>query len=588
MGTEYLECRKCAKKVSSWSLGIVSQLPIGLQLEFPAIVSYKYACDIRVIRMLRQRGLGNSTTQIEKKLSEQHSEVWVASCIRYLTDAQPFARTTTHSVTPAPVMPPVPKAKWLLYMYSRDVWSRLDEVKAVITSTFGEVLKMNSTKQVVKKLAGKAAGTAAWSTNVGNQHGQVLMSVLTVSEGGYLQPMVDGLVRRYESAGVSPPRLLYVDRDCCPNSNTHKMFAAWPQLIVRLDIWHFMRRIADSVTTDSHPLYGPFMSRMSSCIFKWSDEDMTVTSRFGQEVANGSQTSAAIGFRGEFIGIEYLYHQTSRSLADLTEDREEEGDGQDVILEEEENASLENEGFEEIDPTFPSTPLLPPPEKAAPHTRRQAEPFYDAIPLMPVSRTPRECDTQTSTTQTRISTERYYETTPLLVLGQGMVLSKSPMAASNPLPPAKDLLTALPWVKEEEQHNILLPASTVGLTKTKARQLAKIVPKPSFLPSAAPLLMFPCSTGSLAAATSYVLPNAPVPYSKSTFIYRKKKGCPTRPYDRKSTPRQCRTCGHPFSEGHRTYYGAIYCPLIATQPVDDWTAMQKAIRESKKMDSREH
>ncbi|KAG1697717.1 hypothetical protein GQR58_005948 [Nymphon striatum] len=266
MGTEYLECRKCAKKVSSWSLGIVSQLTIGLQLEFPAIVSYKYACDIKVIRILRHRGLGNSTSQMEKKLSEQHSEVWIANCIRYLTDAQVFAQATIKSVTPAPV----PKAKWLLYIYSRDVWSRLDEVKAVITSTFGEVLKMDSTKQVVKKLAGKGAGTAAWSTNVGNQHGQVLMSVLTDSEGGQLQPMVDGLVR------VSPPRLLYVDRDCCLNSNTYKMFAAWPKLIVRLDIWHFMRRIADSDTTDSHPLYASFMSRMSSCIFKWSDEDMTL------------------------------------------------------------------------------------------------------------------------------------------------------------------------------------------------------------------------------------------------------------------------------------------------------------------------
>ena len=32
--------------------------------------------------------------------------------------------------------------------------------------------------QVTKKLAGKAAGTAAWVTNVGNERGQVLMSIL--------------------------------------------------------------------------------------------------------------------------------------------------------------------------------------------------------------------------------------------------------------------------------------------------------------------------------------------------------------------------------------------------------------------------
>jgi hypothetical protein len=52
------------------------------------------------------------------------------------------------------------------------------------------------------------------------------------------------------------------------------MFGAWPDLLVRLDIWHFMRRIARGVTTDCHPLYGPFMSKLSACIFKWCPDDV--------------------------------------------------------------------------------------------------------------------------------------------------------------------------------------------------------------------------------------------------------------------------------------------------------------------------
>ena len=39
-----------------------------------------------------------------------------------------------------------------------------------------------------KKLAEKAAGTASWVTNVGNEYGQVLMSVLTDTGDG-LQDM---------------------------------------------------------------------------------------------------------------------------------------------------------------------------------------------------------------------------------------------------------------------------------------------------------------------------------------------------------------------------------------------------------------
>lgn len=108
-------------------------------------------------------------------------------------------------------------------MYGHDILSRLDDVKARVTSFFGRILKMDSTKkvcegalyikqgilvlgcllilyhsfkQVTRKLAGAAAGTAAWVTNVGNEHGQVLMSVLTAAEGHRLLPMA------HQPAGV--------------------------------------------------------------------------------------------------------------------------------------------------------------------------------------------------------------------------------------------------------------------------------------------------------------------------------------------------------------------------------------------------
>ena len=70
--------------------------------------------------------------------------------------------------------------------------------------------------QVVKKLQGAAAGSATWVTNVGNERGEVLMSVVTQSEGvPGLQKMAEGLMMRYESAAQTPPCLLYTDRDCC-------------------------------------------------------------------------------------------------------------------------------------------------------------------------------------------------------------------------------------------------------------------------------------------------------------------------------------------------------------------------------------
>ncbi|XP_048857960.1 uncharacterized protein LOC125725236 [Brienomyrus brachyistius] len=89
--------------------------------------------------------------------------------------------------------------------------------------------------------------------------------------------MATGLMRRYREAGVPPPKLLYVDRDCCSpvgKSRAAAMFCEWEELVVRLDVWHPMRRFAVGVTTDSHQLYGLFMAKLLSCISEWDSADV--------------------------------------------------------------------------------------------------------------------------------------------------------------------------------------------------------------------------------------------------------------------------------------------------------------------------
>lgn len=140
--------------------------------------------------------------------------------------------------------------------------------------------------QITKKLSGPAKGTAQWMTSVGNEIGQVLMSVLTADEGGGLDEMAAGLVERYRRAGVAPPTLLYVDSHCCKEAGDTKLkqrFGGWPDLTIRLDIWHFMRRLAGGVTTDAHQLYPIFMARLSACIFEWDAGDLAELRRAKRE-----------------------------------------------------------------------------------------------------------------------------------------------------------------------------------------------------------------------------------------------------------------------------------------------------------------
>lgn len=151
---EYLECLSCKKKFISWSSCILKQLDIGHRLQFPAILTYHHACDIRVIRMLRQRGLGNGPMQLYKKLREQHSEAWLRQTALYLTDMEPFCTAAAQRLVTVvnPKEPPqpstLPQLKWIQSVYIMDTLQRLPEVKATITSTFGAILKLDSTKKV--------------------------------------------------------------------------------------------------------------------------------------------------------------------------------------------------------------------------------------------------------------------------------------------------------------------------------------------------------------------------------------------------------------------------------------------------------
>ena len=79
-------------------------------------------------------------------------------------------------------------------MYIRDVWSRLPQLLAAATSMHGSILKID---KVCKKLQGAAANTANWVTNVGNERGEIVISVLTESESmESLKMMAEGLMMR--------------------------------------------------------------------------------------------------------------------------------------------------------------------------------------------------------------------------------------------------------------------------------------------------------------------------------------------------------------------------------------------------------
>lgn len=160
----------CVCDISNcFNLFLFSQLLVGVR-EFltnwtmqqgPAFLTSKYACDLKIVRLLRQRGLGNSSSAVMKQVREQHGESYLNNLQMHLSHCRDF-KTSAERGFFAPIQfsepPPaaaVPTHCWLMKVYQIDVLNRVDYIKAHMTSQFGTVLKMDSTKKITNKLAGR-------------------------------------------------------------------------------------------------------------------------------------------------------------------------------------------------------------------------------------------------------------------------------------------------------------------------------------------------------------------------------------------------------------------------------------------------
>lgn len=145
----------------AWDSRMLNQLSDGVRARFPVILTRKYACDISIVTLLRARTFGNSPSALQSNIRELHSQQWLQKTLSYLTDCDRQRKTLTAlgqtqvNFDAVPSIQTFPTAKWFLAAYVRDVYSRLSELLAEATSVYGNILKIDSTKKICKKLQGK-------------------------------------------------------------------------------------------------------------------------------------------------------------------------------------------------------------------------------------------------------------------------------------------------------------------------------------------------------------------------------------------------------------------------------------------------
>nr|XP_008281292.1 PREDICTED: uncharacterized protein LOC103358197 [Stegastes partitus] len=220
--------------------------------------------------------------QIQESHTEEHLQRKDLYTTLLMTLVKPggIVSSLGHKFQAPPPLKELPSARLLRHAFLLSEAENVQDYRSQILSTFGTVLKMDSTKKVVKKLSGEGQGSAEWFTSIGNEHSQIVSFVLTCEESTEkLGPMCRGVVDRFRLANQPVPKILYVDRGCCRAQGptaVEALFQPWVDcgMVVRLDIFHWIHRFDAAIRTESHAKYAAFKSALAGAVMAYNRTDL--------------------------------------------------------------------------------------------------------------------------------------------------------------------------------------------------------------------------------------------------------------------------------------------------------------------------
>ncbi|XP_043980688.1 uncharacterized protein LOC122835588 [Gambusia affinis] len=275
---------------------ILMNLAPAVRSMFPAILCGKRAVDKGVVTLLNDRVNSVSMSKVQRLLQQGHDEWYVERRDLYQTllyeahvagdgssqkSILPFAKAAG-TYTPPPPRTPLPCARVLRRAHMIMEMEKMPVYRASILSVTGEILCIDGTKKILKKIYGDGQGTMQYVTSVLNQWGQFLTTVVVAAESeGCYRRMAKGLMARFDRAGAPAPIIIYADSNCCRDSGSsflEKLFADWVQkgTVVRLDIRHWLHRWDAVVIKQSHAKYGLFMSALAGAVLAYNRDDMSL------------------------------------------------------------------------------------------------------------------------------------------------------------------------------------------------------------------------------------------------------------------------------------------------------------------------
>jgi len=179
-----------------------------------------YALEGREVRI---HGIGGATISFPDRAKSLWQELAVA---QELTPAVVFLDVGINDLAIVPFLrknftppirqPSLPSERCLRKAHLLQEMEKLPDYRAAVLSVTGEILCIDGTKQVLKKLMGAEHEDMQFVTSVLNEWGQFLTTVVVASESeGSYRRLASGLVSRFRRAQCPAPKIIYTDNNCC-------------------------------------------------------------------------------------------------------------------------------------------------------------------------------------------------------------------------------------------------------------------------------------------------------------------------------------------------------------------------------------
>uniref|UniRef100_A0A0F8AU07 C2H2-type domain-containing protein n=1 Tax=Larimichthys crocea TaxID=215358 RepID=A0A0F8AU07_LARCR len=278
----------------AYSPKILMNLAPAVRSMFPAILCGKRAVDRAVVILISDRLNAVSMSKVQRLLQQGHDEWHVERRDLYQTllyEAHTAGSTSSQkgilsfaraaSTYTPPIAPsPLPSVRVLRRAHLIMEIEKMPMYRHQLLSVTGEILCIDGTRKVLKKIYGDGQGTMQYVTSVLNEWGQFVTTVVVAAESeGCYGRMARGLIARFRRANAPAPKVLYAGNNCCRDSGSsflENLFGDWVKrgTVVRLDIRHWLHRWNAAVIKQSHAKYGVFMSALAGAVLAYNKVDM--------------------------------------------------------------------------------------------------------------------------------------------------------------------------------------------------------------------------------------------------------------------------------------------------------------------------